>query len=265
MPARRAASIVGEVSASAFAPGLKAVKKRAESSRNGRSAGRSALTASSVGGPLEIVSWMNGRETRAKAAKVRSRATNMLACVSATGATVAESSSSARQNSPNPVLGETRLRSTGWPCSSAWRIEPKAALSCGPRPPKALPNPAWLRLIASRVLSSNMSKNWSMSTGSGRAAESGIVSPAARPREELPGMICRYLRPRGDLGRMMIVESTGIFSALLSRWRSSSAATPPLPICTGLTELTTPIREPPIRTSLPLTSASALGTSALRS
>ena len=35
MPARRAASIVGEVSPSALAPGSKAVKKRSESCRKG--------------------------------------------------------------------------------------------------------------------------------------------------------------------------------------------------------------------------------------
>jgi hypothetical protein len=127
-----------------------------------------------------------------------------------------------------------------------------------------LPKPALLRWIAVRVFWSNMSKNWSMSTGSGRAAESGIVAPAARPSAESPGTICRYLRPSGDLGRMIIVELAGIGSAPLSRLRSSSAAIAPLPSCTGFTSLTTPTRAPPIRTSLPLTSAFAFGTRALR-
>ena len=189
----------------------------------------------------------------------------MLACVSATGATVAERSSSASQKPPKSVPGATSVRRTGWPCSARLRRAPKAALICGPRPAKALPKPALLRWIAVRVFSSNMLKNWSMSTGSGRAAESGIVSPASSPSAESPGTICRYFRPSGDLGRMIIVESAGIGSALLSSLRSSSAATAPLPNWTGFTSLTTPTREPPIRTSLPLTSALAFGTRALRS
>ncbi len=57
-PARSAAAIVGEVWAIAFAPGRSAAKKRSESSRNGRRAGRSLIVASSVRGPFEIVSWM---------------------------------------------------------------------------------------------------------------------------------------------------------------------------------------------------------------
>ena len=79
----------------------------------------------------------------------------------------------------------------------------------------------------SRVGSSNMSKNWSMSTGSGVAAASGIVSPAAKPLEELPGVTCRNLRPSADFGRIIIVESTGSGSAFLSRLSESSAATSP--------------------------------------
>ena len=104
-----------------------------------------------------------------------------------------------------------------------------------------------------------------MSTGSGRAAASGIVSPALKPFEEWPGTICRYLSPSGDLGRTIIVESTGTGSAILSRLRLSSAANLPSGSWTGFTALTTPTRAPPIRTSLPLTSACASGTRALRS
>ncbi len=188
----------------------------------------------------------------------------MLACVSATGATVAERSSSARQKPPKSVLGATIVRSTGWALSTRRRRAPNASFSCGPRPASALPKPAWLRWIALRVGSLNMSKNWSMSTGSGRAEETGIVSPGAKPCEELPGVICRYLRPSADFGRMIIVESTGSGSTFLSRLSESSAATRPLPSWTGTTDLTMPTRTPPIRTSLPLTRASALGTWALR-
>ncbi len=58
---------------------------------------------------------------------------------------------------------------------------------------------------------------------------------------------------------MIIVELTGSGSAFLSRLRLSSAATLPPASCTGTTDLTTPTRAPPIRTSLPLTSALRVG------
>ena len=45
----------------------------------------------------------------------------MLAWVSATGATVAERSSSARQKPPKLVLGATIVRSTGWLFSTSSR------------------------------------------------------------------------------------------------------------------------------------------------
>ena len=64
---------------------------------------------------------------------------------------------------------------------------------------------------------------------------------------------------------MIIVESAGSGSALWSSLRSSSAATRPSPSWTGLTSEIVPTREPPIRTSLPLTSAFAFGTRALMS
>ena len=78
-------------------------------------------------------------------------------------------------------------------------------------------------------------------------------------------MICRYFSPSGDFGRTRRVESFGIGSALLSRLSVSSASTPPFFSCTGTTDLTTPTRAPPIRTSFAFTSASAFGTRAFRS
>jgi hypothetical protein len=110
-----------------------------------------------------------------------------------------------------------------------------------------------------------MSKNWSMSIGSGRADLSGIVSPAAKkPSFGSPGVTWRNLSPSADFGRIITVESTGRGSALLSRLSDSSAATLPFPSWTGTTDLTTPTRTPPMRTSLPLTRAFAFGTFALR-
>ena len=93
----------------------------------------------------------------------------MLACVSATGATVAERSSSALKKPANSVLGATIVCSTGCPSTTSRRSAPIASFSCGPRPASALPKPARFCRIAFRVGSSNMSKNWSMSTGSGFA------------------------------------------------------------------------------------------------
>ena len=54
---------------------------------------------------------MKGRETRAKAAKVWSRATKSVPLISATGARVAFSASSARQKPPKLVEGATRFAS----------------------------------------------------------------------------------------------------------------------------------------------------------
>ncbi len=47
------------------------------------------------------------------------------------------------------------------------------------------------------------------------------------PSEESPGVIWRNFSPSADFGRTVIVESSGSGSALLSRLRSSSAATSP--------------------------------------
>ena len=60
-----------------------------------------------------------------------------------------------------------------------------------------------------------MFTNSSNSTGVGRDADSGIVSPSSKPWSELPRVISTYLRPSADFGRMMIVESFG--SGLTSR------------------------------------------------
>ena len=93
----------------------------------------------------------------------------MLACCSATGATVAESASRALKKPPKLVLGAARLVTAGSPSSTSPRSAPIAWFSCGPRPARALPKPARLRWIAFRVGVLNMSKNLSMSPGSGVA------------------------------------------------------------------------------------------------
>ena len=91
-----------------------------------------------------------------------------------------------------------------------------------------------------------------------------MVSPAAKPGPVgLPWVISTYFRPSADFGRTRIRESLGSGSTALSSFIDSSAVTRPLPWFFGVIFSTTPMRAPPMRTSLPLTSCAALGTSAL--
>ena len=73
-------------------------------------------------------------------------------------------------------------------------------------------------------------------------------------------MICRYLRPSAERDRMITFESSGSGSTDLSSFRASAAANVPSSSVTGSIDSTTPTRTPPIRTSLPGTSAAASGT-----
>ena len=56
---------------------------------------------------------------------------------------------------------------------------PIAALMFGPRPASALPNSVRFSWMFSWVGLSKVERNWSNSTGSGCAAESGSTDPAA--------------------------------------------------------------------------------------
>jgi len=222
--------------------------------------GSVAIVVSSVGGPLEIVSWMKGRATLASAEKVASRATNWCACCAATGATSEAVASSALKKRPRPVEGEARLPKTGWAVCSSGRSSAIAALIVGPRPASAVPSSSWLRWIASRTGRWNMFSTWSMSTVGGCAAFSGRVAPCGRVWLALPGTTCRYLRPSADLERTVTRVSAGSGSTLLSSFRLTLAVATPSACCTGSTDCTVPTRIPPTRTSLPLTSELASGT-----
>jgi hypothetical protein len=127
--------------------------------------------------------------------------------------------------------------------------------------------------MATRVGSSNMLKTWSISTGSGRAAVSGIVAPGSKPLVELPRSTSRYLSPRADFDRTTMVEFSGsgwmsLLSSMLTlatslvHWRVGSLGQGASLTVTGSTVLICPTRTPPIRTSLPGTRVSALGSSA---
>ena len=78
-------------------------------------------------------------------------------------------------------------------------------------------------------------------------------------------MISTYLSPSAERGRTISVESLGSGLTLVWSFIVSSAVTEPSLWRLGSIVLTTPTREPPIRTSLPLTRLAALGTSALSS
>jgi hypothetical protein len=66
------------------------------------------------------------------------------------------------------------------------RKEPMAALSPSPRPAKPSPSPRRFPCTAARVRASNVSRKSSNSTGAGRALASGIVSPSAKARLDVP-------------------------------------------------------------------------------
>jgi hypothetical protein len=145
--------------------------------RNGRIVGSVAIVTSSVAGALEIASWMKGRETRAKAAKVVSRSANSCPWISATGATSAAVAERDETKLESPVFGSARFRITGVSCSTSGLSWPIAAFRSTPRPARAFPNSSRFVWIATRVGSSNMLKTWSISTGSGRAEVTGMVDP----------------------------------------------------------------------------------------
>ncbi len=152
----------------------------------------------------------------------------MLACSSATGATVAERSSSARQKPPKSVLGATRLASAGWPLSTASAQDGEEAVELRAAAGEGVAEAGQV-CAGSR---SGSSRRTCRRTGRCRPVRGGRPRAGSfrRPRspcEESPGTICRYLRPSGDLGRMIIVELTGSGSTFLSRLRLSSAATSP--------------------------------------
>ncbi len=75
-----------ETGAKTWKPGRSSLKKTAVLARKGRILGRVSIATSSVSGAFEIVSWMKGRETSARARKVVSRSTKSWPWTSATGA-----------------------------------------------------------------------------------------------------------------------------------------------------------------------------------
>jgi len=115
-----------------------------------------------------------------------------------------------------------------------------------------------------------MLKTWSISTGSGRAEVTGIVAPGLKPWLELPRSISRYLRPSAERVRTTRVEFSGsgsmswlssmfTLATCVVHWRVGSLGQGALSTVSGSIDLICPTRMPPIRTSLPGTRVSALG------
>jgi hypothetical protein len=170
---------------------------------------------------------------------------------------------SSEMNRRRFVRGDERFCATGMMSASSGRKAAMAWLIDPPRPANASPNPLRFVRMAARVLSSNMFTNSSNSTGAGVAALSGIVSPSVKPSSERPGESSTYLRPSADLLRISRVESRGSGATSRSILSDSTATLEPSSRRRAAISLTVPTREPPMRTSLPGTSAAALGTSAL--
>jgi hypothetical protein len=78
-------------------------------------------------------------------------------------------------------------------------------------------------------------------------------------------VISTYFSPSAERGRMISVESLGSGVTRSSSESVRSAATLPFSCGSVSMSVTTPTREPPIRTSLPRTRPLAFGTFAVRS
>ena len=79
----------------------------------------------------------------------------------------------------------------------------------------------------------------------------------------LPRVSSTYLTPSAERGRIRIVESLGTSPCALSSSSVTSAPVVPSSSRTGRMSLTTPMREPPLRTSLPLIRFAPLATRTL--
>ena len=194
---------------------------------------------------------MNGRATSASAPKVVSSATNIRACISATGATSAAVSRSASTKRPSCVFGSARMRATGWRrssgrCELADRLVERGAAG-GDRVPEldqvALDRqPGRLVERAQHLVELDR-----LGLARGRAASS---LPPGSPRSRSPWLISRYLSPSAERERTITVESSGSSRTSSSSLRSSRAEVDPSSCWTGTTSSTRPTRTPPIRTSL---------------
>ena len=84
----------------------------------------------------------------------------------------------------------------------------------------------------------------------------------------MPGWISMYFSPSAERGRTRSLVSRASGSTFLSSARSATATlrrSPFTVVTAGFRSLTTPTRNPPTRTSLPLTSLAPDGSSAFRS
>ena len=212
-------------------PACSAVKKRAESWRKGRSAGRSAFDRverrRALGdrfldeGPRDAGEGGEGAVEGDEDARLLSRRPGRRW----PRGPPAPARSRRSWCSARPALAQGRLAAFGQPAQGAEGVvELRAAAGEGVAE-------AGQVLRGSRAGSFRRTCRRTGRCRPVRAAprRAGSFRRRRSPCFESPGTICRYLRPSGDLGRMIIVELTGSGSAFLSRLRLSSAATLPLP------------------------------------
>ena len=156
-----------------------------------------------------------------------SRATKRVPLISATGARVALKAESARQKPPKLVdgrdqVGKRRLGAFGELAQAAeGGVELRAAAGEGVAEPGLVAADRVAGLFVEGVEEFVDVDRFRPRRGE-RDRFARLRSPARTGR----AMICRYLSPSGDFGRMIIVESTGIGSATLSRLRLSSRGEP---------------------------------------
>ena len=89
------------------------------------------------------------------------------------------------------------------------------------------------------------------------------MSPLRKLSSLVPFSTSTYLRPSAERGRIRSVESRGRSPCSFSSSSVSSAPVEPSSSRTGRMSVTTPMREPPERTSLPLTRLAPLATRTL--
>ena len=129
---------------------------------------------------------------------------------SATGATSAAAAAERREQLVEAACARRAgCRAPGSPCLTSGSRLRSAVLMSPPRPAKPVPYSSRLSAEPSRVCSSNMLKNWSMSTaGAWRLGHGDRAAAGDLPRR-VPRVIATYLRPSDDFGRTFTTVSTG--------------------------------------------------------
>ena len=221
----------------------------------------------SVGGVSAMVS-RSASGSRLIAAKVSARSLNSCPWTSATGATSAAAAASAGTRLRSSLRGLDRLRMTGSSRAKKGLSAPIVVLMSSPRPANASPNPSRAWRAATRVRGENIDSTSSSSGDSELALRRGTVSPAWNVLLAPAGDHLDVLEPERGAGphaeaRVDRQRLDLLVELEVQQRRSSAPCRSPCAARSWMPS-TTPTRKPPARTSLPLTSLAALGTSALQ-